>query len=145
MTPDDIKKLLKSVRAKKSRLIALQEYISEELALMSGVGAVDYSKIPVQGSGGNGTEERYAKHADRLARIQSVYDELFDEMCAEEDELVRRMEALDPTEYEVVLNRYMRGISVRKTADIMGYSEDGIYRVQQRAFKKLSENQGEET
>lgn len=144
MTEDEVKKLLKSVRAKQSRLLAMQRYINEQLALMGGVRAVDYSAAPVQGSGDNQTEARYIKHSDHLQKIQSIYDKLFDEMCAEEDDLAERMQALSPTEYEVILNRYMRGISVRKTADLMSYSEDGIYRVQQRAFKKMS-SKGEET
>lgn len=138
MTVEEVKELLKSVRSKKSRLLSLQRYINEERSLMGGVSAVDYGKNPVQGSGGNGVEERYIKHADRIAKAQSIYDRLFDEMCAEEDELGRRMERLDLTEYEVILNRYMRGISVRRVADIMGYTEENIYPIQRRAFRKMS-------
>lgn len=140
MTEIEVKQLLKSVRSKKSRLLSLQRYINEERSLMGGVSAVDYGKERVQGSGGNGVEERYIKHADRIAKAQKLYDKLFDEMCAEEDELGRRMERLTPTEYEVILNRYMRGISVRRTADIMGYEPTSIYPIQRRAFCKMAKD-----
>lgn len=138
MTINEVKKILVSVRRKKARLIALQEYIQEELALMSGVGAVDYSKLTVQGSPGNGVEERYVKQSDRLGRIQAHFDTLFTEMCEEEDDLRRRMESLSPIEYEVILNRYMRGFSVKRTADVVGYSEANVYKIQEKAVKKMS-------
>ena len=138
MSVDAVKCLLRNLKAKKSRLLALQNYINECYALMSGVSAVDYSKTPTRGNAANATENRYISHADHLARIQKMYDELFDAMCAEEDKLAECMHTLSPTEYEVILNRYMRGISVRKTANIMGYSEEGIFKIQQKAFKKIS-------
>ena len=140
MTVEEVKSLLKSVKSKKSRLLALQQYIAEERSLMSGVNAVDYAKTPVQGSGGNAQEERYIKHADRIARVEAVYDKLFEDMCAEEDELGRRMERLNPTEYEVILNRYMRGESVAKTAQLMGYERDSIYPIQRRAVRKMAKD-----
>lgn len=138
MTEIEVKQLLKSVRSKKSRLLSLQRYINEERSLMGGVSAVDYGKNPVQGSGGNGVEERYIKHADRIAKAQKLYDKLFDEMCEEEDELGRRMERLTPTEYEVILNRYMRGISARGVSLIFPYSEANIYKIQSKAIRKMS-------
>ena len=39
MTYEEIKNLLKSVRSKKSRLLAMQSYIEEERQLMLGVSA----------------------------------------------------------------------------------------------------------
>lgn len=138
MTSEEIKELLKNVRSKKSRLKALQSYIDEQRALIENVGAVNSDSLGVVSSAQNGTEERYAKHMDRLVQLQSRFDTLFDEMCEEEDKLNELMQRLSPTEYEVILNRYLRGMSRIRTAQIMGYSEDGLKDVQKRAIKKMS-------
>lgn len=138
MTSEEIKELLKNVRSKKSRLKALQSYIDEQRALIENVGAVNSDSLGVVSSAQNGTEERYAKHMDRLVQLQSRFDTLFDEMCEEEDKLNELMQRLPPTEYEVILNRYLRGMSRIRTAQIMGYSEDGLKDVQKRAIKKMS-------
>ena len=137
MTYNEILNLCKSVCSKKSRLKALQSYIGEERALIENVGAVNSDSLGVVSSAQNGTEERYAKHMDRLVQLQSRFDALFDEMCEEEDKLNELMQRLSPTEYEVILNRYLRGMSVLKTARIMDYSEGGIKHIQERAFKKM--------
>lgn len=139
MNKNEVKELLRSVRRKKSLLATLRQYINEEIAIMSGVGAVVYDKTPVVASHGNSSEERVAKHIDRLASLTARYDELFDRMCEEEDELCDRMKALSPEEYEVVLNRYMRGISIEKTAKDMSYSVDGIKTIQKRVYKKMAD------
>lgn len=138
MTYNEVQNLLKNVRSKKSRLKALQSYIAEERALIEGVGAVNSDNLGVVSSVQNGTEERYIKHMDRLTRLQARFDELFDEMCAEEDKLAELMQRLSPTEYEVILNRYLRGLSRYRTARIMNYSDEGIKTIQERAITKMS-------
>lgn len=138
MTNEEIKNLLRNVRSKKSRLKALRAYIDEERALIEGVGAVGYDSLGVVSSVQNGTEERYIKHLDRLKELQMRFDTLFDEMCAEEDRLCELMQGLSPTEYEVILNLYMRGLPRRKTARIMHYSEDNIKYLRSQAIKKMS-------
>ena len=138
MTYEEIKSLLRSVRSKKSRLKSLQAYILEERALMSGVRGMDFEETRVVTTPKNANEERYAKHLDRLLKWQELYDALFDEMCREEDLLAELMTVLSPTEYEVILNRYMAGISRRKTAELMNYEDDTINNIQRRAVKKMS-------
>lgn len=138
MTTEEIKGLLRNVCSKKSRLKALQSYIDEQRALIEGVGAVKYDSVRVKSSPGNGTEERYTKYMDKLRQLQDRFDKLFDSMCEEEDRLNKLMEKLSPTEYEVILNRYLRGFSRYETAKLMGYSDDGIKSAQKRALKKMS-------
>lgn len=140
MTYEEIKSMLKNIRGKKARLKSLQLYISEERALIEGVSAINYDKLTVKTSQGNGTEERYIKYLDRLKDLQDRFDALMDDMCKEEDIINDLMKALSPTEYEVILNRYFRGLSVSKTARIMNYSIDGIKDLQSRAIKKMSKN-----
>ena len=138
MTYNEVLNLCKSVWSKKSRLKALQAYIGEEWALIENVGAVNSDSLGVVSSVLNGTEERYIKHMDKLVQLQSRFDALFDEMCDEEDKLAQLMECLSPTEYEVILNRYLRGLSVLKTARIMDYSEGGVKHIQERALLKMT-------
>ena len=139
MTYEEVKNLLRSVRGKKSRLSALQSYIIEERALMQSVSAMQYqTDVGVVSSTQNNVETRYAKHLDRIKKWQTIYDKLFDEMCEEEDRLAEMMKRLTPEEYEVILNRYLKGVSRRKTADLMGFTEDGLKTITRRALKKMS-------
>ena len=134
MTYNEVKSLLRNVRSKKSRLQAIQRLIDEERALMRGVNSINYAAVKVETSVKNGSEDRYIQHLDKLIKWQELFNLLFDEMCQEEDLLAEMMTLLSPTEYEVILNIYMLGLSRRKTADIMNYSEDGIKTIQKTFF-----------
>lgn len=138
MTYEEVKELLKSVRSKKRRLLQLKEYISSERALLTTPGSQKLSEPTVMGSQDNGIEKLYAAHMDTIRKWEDVYNDLFSEMCIEEDKLSVAMQTLSPVEFEVILNRYMLGFSRRKTADTMGYSEDGIKTVIRRAMKKMT-------
>ncbi len=140
MTYEEVKALLHNIRSKKSRLKAIKIYIAEERALMDGIGALDYKNIKVLSSPRNNTEERYIRHLERINNLQKRFDILFEKMCAEEEVISTLMDKLSPTEYEVILNRYLRGLSRRATANLMGYSEDGLKDIQSRAIKKMSKN-----
>lgn len=142
MTVEKVKRRLKSVRDLKVRLLALQRRIDELEKDISGVGAVDYSKVKVKSSPGNSTENRYIRLADRLKDLQNQYNTLFDELNAVEDDLGERMKQLNPTEYQVIYERYLKGIrpfSIRKAADKFGYTEDAIKAIQRRSFKKMAD------
>lgn len=140
MTYDEIKNLLKSVRSKKSRLLAMQAYIEEERQLIFGVSSPQYDSVLVVHSQANGTEERMAKYIDRYNDWKARYDKLFDEMCAEEDLLCEKMQTLSPKEYEVILNRYMKGLSARKTGELMHYEEQTVKNICREAIKKMAKN-----
>ena len=142
MTVEKVKRRLKSARGLRVRLLTLQRMIDELADEMSGVGAVDYSKVKVKSSPGNSTESRYIKLADRLKDLQNQYNTLFDELNAVEDDLGERMKRLNPTEYQVIYERYLKGIrpfSIRKAADKFGYTEDAIKAIQRRSFKKMAD------
>lgn len=138
MTYEEVKNLLKSVRSKKSRLLAMQAYIAEERQLMLGVAAPQFDGVSVVHSQENGPEERITKFIDRLNKWNERYDKLFGEMCEEEDKLADMMQRLSPVEYEVILNRYLKGQSIRKTANLMNYQEDSIRQICYRAVKKMA-------
>lgn len=138
MTYEEVKNLLRNMRAKKARLETLLLYIKARRSLMDGVGAVNYDKVSVESSPGNSTEERYIKELDRLKDLQQRYDLLYDDLCQDEEKIFDLMQRLSPTEYEVILNRYLRGLSRYKTARLMNYSDEGIKTIQERAIKKMS-------
>lgn len=142
MTVETVKRKLKSVRYLKVRLMALQQRINELAEEIDEVSAVDYSKEKVKSSGGNSVEERYIRRIDRLKDLQSEYDSIFNDLCAVEDELGERMKRLNPTEYEVISLRYIKGLypmPIKRVADKLGYTYESIQKIQQRAFKKMIE------
>ncbi len=144
MTVEKVKRKLKSVRSLKVRLLALQQCIKELAEEISGVTAVDYSKVKVKASPTNFVEARYIKQADRIKALQTEYEDIFDELCAVEDELGEKMKRLNPTEYKIIYERYIHGIypvSIKNMAHKLGsgYSVDMVKKAQQRAFKKMAD------
>lgn len=144
MTVETVKRKLKSVRNLKVRLMALQQRIDELAEEIDGVSAVDYSKEKIKSSNGNSVEERYVRRIDRLKDLKSEYDLIFNDLCAVEDELGERMKRLNPTEYNIIYERFLHGIRTvsikamsRKLGE--GYSVDMVKKAQQRAFKKMSD------
>ena len=138
MTYEEVKNLLKSVRSKKSRLLAMQAYIAEERRLMLGVTSPQFDGVSVVHSQENGPEKRITKFIDRLNKWKERYGGLFEEMCEEEDRLTEMMQKLSPVEYEVILNRYLKGLTVRKTASLMNYQEDSIKKICRKAIQKMT-------
>lgn len=142
MTYEEVKNLLKNIRGKQARLKAVLSYIIERRALIEGVGAVNYDKVSVKSSPGNSTEERYVREMDRLKDLQQRYDVLHEDLCKDDELIFELMKALDAEEYEVILNRYLRGLSPRKTAKLMNYSEEWVYLTQRTAIEKMSKMKG---
>lgn len=140
MTYEEVKSLLKNIRGKQARLKAVLSYINERRALIESVGAVNYEKVSVKSSPGNSTEERYVREMDRLKDLQQRYDMLHEDLCKDEALIFELMKCLLPTEYEVVLHRYLKGLTVRKTANIMHYEDDTIRKICYRAIKKMAQN-----
>lgn len=140
MTYSEVQSLFKNLRGKKSRLETLLLYINGRRSLMDGVGAVNYDKVSVDSSPGNSTEERYIKEMDRLKDLQKHYDLLYDDFCKDEELAFNLMRKLSPTEYEVILHRFLEGMSRYKVAMSMNYSEDNIKYLQREAIKKMSKN-----
>ena len=137
MTYEEVKNLLKNIRGKQARLKAVLSYINERRALIEGVGAVNYEKVSVKSSPGNSTEERYVREMDRLKDLQQRYDILHEDLCKDEELIFELLQRLSPTEYEVVMNRYLRGLTIRQTAKLMNYQEDSIKQICRRAIQKM--------
>lgn len=146
MTVETVKKKLKSVRYLKVRLMALQQRINELEEEIDEVSAVDYSKEKIKSSNVNSVENRYIRRIDRLKDLQDEYDSIFNDLCAVEDELGERMKRLNPSEFKIIYERYIHGVhpvSIRSIVHKLGsgYSEDMVKKAQQRAFKKMSDEE----
>ena len=137
MTYGELKSLLQSLYGKKQRLAHLRQYIDEELAEIIGISGSQFDGPRVESSAQNGTEERYIKHFDRIREYEKTYDELFAELNKDEKIIMRLMETLTPVEYDVILNRYFRGLPRREVAEMMHYEEEWIKRLQSSAIKKM--------
>ena len=138
MTYKEVQNLFKNLQGKKQRLETLLVYINGRRSLMDGVGAVNYDKVSVDNFHGNSTEARYIKEMDRLKDLQKHYDLLYDDFCKDEERAFNLMRKLSPTEYEVILHRFLEGLSRYKTARLMNYSDEGIKTIQERAIIKMS-------
>lgn len=140
MTYSEVKNILQNIRGKKRRVKALRDYIRKEREALDGVSAVKYDNLAVKSSSDNGTEVRYIKSLDRLNDLEKHYDDLNEDIHNDENLIFRLMESLSPTEYEVILHRFLEGLTVNRTANVMYYQPDGIKDAQTRAIKKMSKN-----
>lgn len=106
-----------------------------------GEGGVDYSKISVQGGGGNGIEEQFVKYADKRAELRAEIAALKKKI-----ELVKRTiehfavecKAKGKRHYEYIQQRWIMRRSYRRAAIECGIAEstaifwtDEIYTVAQ--------------
>lgn len=137
MTYKEVQNILQNIRGKKHRVDSLGALIRKEREQLEGVSAVKYDKLTVKSSQDNGTESRYVKSMDRINDLERHYDDLIHDVHNDEKMIFQLMEKLSPTEYEVILNRFLRGLSRVKTARLMNYSEDNVKHLQRQALKKM--------
>lgn len=140
MTYLEVQNVLQNIRGKKRRVKAVGDYIRRAREELDGVSAVNYDKLVVKSAQDNGTEARYIKALDRLNDLEKHYDDLNEDIHNDENLIFRLMERLSPTEYEVILHRFLEGLTVNRTARVMHYQPDGIKDAQTRAIKKMSKN-----
>ncbi len=141
MTAEEVMAILKGVKNKKAKLYAMRRHIDSERYLLSGCGAIDYSKVMVKSSQGNAAEDRYAKMLDRIQKLEEDFTELCNQMQEQEDELRDAMESLPPEQYAVILDHYMNEPkkTVGQIAVTLYCSEETVKYRQKIACKKLAE------
>lgn len=137
MIYSEVQNMLQNIRGKKRRVEALGDYIRKVREELDGVSAVNYDKLVVKSAQDNGTEARYIKALDRLNDLEKHYEDLNEDIHNDENIIFRLMERLSPTEYEVILHRFLNGFSRVKTARLMNYSEDNVKHLQRQALKKM--------
>lgn len=140
MTYKEIQNILQNICGKKHRVDSLGVLIRKEREQLEGVSAVKYDKLTVKSSQDNGTETRYVKSMDRINDLERHYDDLMEDIHNDEKRIFHLMQKLSPTEYEVILNRFLNGFSRPKIARIMNYTVDGVKDIQSRAIRKMSKS-----
>lgn len=135
MTYDEMKKMLDSMKHKKSLLRSVKRQIEETREQIDCLRAQDYSGSPVQGGVNEPAAERFVEHMERLERR---YESLMAEVFAAEDYIAEHMSELTEIEQAIIIERYMHGKSWRRIEREVNYSERRVFDYHKSAVVKLS-------
>lgn len=112
-------------------LIAKKE--AYEYALGCGV---DTSKESVQGSGGNGSEDKFIKVAD----YEMMIDKKIDLLLTVKNEIIKAVDEVEDSTYRTLLIAYYVNCRTwEQVAEEIGYGVRHIYRIHEEALKKIGE------
>lgn len=135
MTYDEMKKMLDSMKHKKSLLRSVKRQIEETREQIDCLCAQDYSGSPVQGGVKEPAAERFVEHMERL---EHRYESLMAEVFAAEDYIAEHMSELTEIEQAIIIERYMHGKSWRRIEREVNYSERRVFDYHKSAVVKLS-------
>ena len=136
MTEQEILRTLELLKAKRVKIIELQERIKAEAAIKDGLTGIAYSSPKLSGGTFITPQERYC---ERIEHLQGVYNRIYSEYEKMANPILDRMKRLQPTQWQVLINRFFRGMSVKRTAEVMCFSAYNVSIEQKEAVKKLSE------
>ena len=135
MTYGEMKKMLDSMKHKKSLLRSVKRQIEETREQIDCLRAQDYSGSPVQGGVKEPAAERFVEHMERL---EHRYESLKAEVFAAEDYIAEHMSELTEIEQAIIIERYMHGKSWRRIEREVNYSERRVFDYHKSAVVKLS-------
>lgn len=135
MTYDEMKKMLDSMKHKKSLLRSVKRQIEETREQIDCLRAQDYSGSPVQGGVKEPAAERFVEHMERL---EYRYESLMAEVFAAEDYIAEHMSELTEIEQAIIIERYIHGKSWRRIERELNYSERRVFDYHKSAVVKLS-------
>lgn len=135
MTYDEMKKMLDSMKHKKSLLRSVKRQIEETREQIDCLRAQDYSGSPVQGGVKEPAAERFIEHMERL---EHRYESLMAEVFAAEDYIAEHMSELTEIEQAIIIERYIHGKSWRRIERELNYSERRVFDYHKSAVVKLS-------
>lgn len=135
MTYDEMKKMLDSMKHKKSLLRSVKRQIEETREQIDCLRAQDYSGSPVQGGVKEPAAERFVEHMERL---EHRYESLMAEVFAAEDYIAEHMSELTEIEQAIIIERYIHGKSWRRIEREVNYSERRVFDYHKSAVVKLS-------
>ncbi len=133
MTVQEIHNSLKLLKSKRKEIIELKEQIAEAATYIH---SSSWSSPKVTGGMPISPQERYL---ERVERLQKQYDRVFDEYSDLHYQMLELMNPLDAFDWTVILNRFFRGMSMKRTAEDMEYSVEYIKKCQAEAIKQMSE------
>ncbi len=137
MTEQEIHTSLKLLKSKRKVILELKEQIAFERVNLDGIATVSWTSTKVSGGVAISPQERYLERTERLKkRLYKVLDEYGDLEC----KMLNLIDALSPFSWLIILNRFFIGMSMKKTAQAIGYSIDYVHQRQAAAIKEMSEH-----
>lgn len=135
MTFEEARSLLNSLRAKKRRVQAIRNRITE---LNSDAGMLQSS---LGGDGmphGTDIRDSTAQLALRIAEMRERFEAALDECFAIEDRLAETVNTLSDDEQYIIIECYMSGKSIWKVSEEMGYCDRTVKRKKRQAIEKIA-------
>ncbi len=132
MKEQEIHNSLKLLNTKRKKILELKERIAEAAIYISGS---SWSSPKVTGGTYITPQEKYL---ERTERLKNQFAKALDEYGDLECKMFSLMDALSPCGWQVILNRFFLGMSVKKAANVMGYSVYYIAECQADAIKVMS-------
>ena len=133
MTEQEIHNSLKLLKAKRKEVLELQEQIATEATYVQ---SSSWSSPKITSGTFITPQERYLEHTERLSKklgqVLAEYEDLHYKM-------LNLMDRLPPTPWTVILNRFFSGMSMKRTAEVMGFSVNWVKDIQAEAIQQMSE------
>lgn len=135
---NQIKDQLKEFRQLKRKIQNLREEIQEILILGKIPKRSDYIVVLKKNVSNRAPQEGYVI---KLEELQNTIEQLLEELSLKEKEILSSMEELDLLSYNMLMERYIVGKSVKEMSREFYYSERQIRRRLDGAMDKLSKKQ----
>lgn len=135
MTYKMVDELLHTLRAKRSRADRIIELMKK---LESDAGAIGSSLAPKVPTGNN-VDSKVERLAIKIAETMEQYRKALEEYYAIEDKLTEVIEKeLTGEERDIIVSHYILGVSFRKLAADMNYSERMLFYKLENAKRKIA-------
>lgn len=124
---------LKRVRGLALRQASAQDVINQQVSIMDGLKAIDYSVSQI--SGGSSPDSRLVAVIEKIDDMISHYQAMFEDWQTAIGHAKDILARMDDQLYASVLERYyLAGQTWRSIASSMGYSVDNIYKIRPYAL-----------
>ncbi len=133
MTEQEIHNSLKLLKSQRKEILELKEQIAEAATYIN---SSSWSSPKVTGGTFITPQERYL---ERTERLNKQFDKALDEYGELANIILDIMKPLPPTEWTVILNRFFRGMSMKRTAEVMEFTVNWVKDIQADAIKQMSE------
>ena len=133
MTEQEILIELKLLKAHRKKILELKEQIAAEAA---NIASPSWTTPKVKGGTFISPQERYL---ERTERLNKELDHVFAEYEDLHYKMLNLMERLPPVEWTVILDRFFREMSMKRTAEVMEFTVNWVKDIQKFAIKLMSE------
>ena len=135
MTYKMVHELLQTLRAKRSRADRIIELMKKLESDAGAIGSALAPKVPT----GNNVDSKVERLAIKIAETMEQYRKALEEYYAIEDKLTEVIEKeLTGEERDIIVSHYILGVSFRKLAADMNYSERMLFYKLENAKRKIA-------